>query len=72
MIVSDVTIGFEFLYVQSTPSSVWVIEHNMSCYPVVTVIDSGNNQVEGDVKYDTLNQLTVRFTAGFSGRAILR
>jgi hypothetical protein len=72
MIVTDVASGFEFIFVQSTPSAIWVIEHNMNCHPVATVIDSGNSQVEGDVTYDTLNQITIRFTAGFSGRAILR
>ncbi len=72
MIVSDISSGFEFIFVQSTPASVWVVVHNMNCYPVVTVIDSGNSQVEGDVTYDSLNQTTLRFKAGFSGKAILR
>lgn len=49
MIVTDVASGFEFIFVQSTPSAIWVIEHNMNCHPVATVIDSGNSQVEGDV-----------------------
>ena len=76
MIVTDVTnerpIAFEFIHIQPTPSNSWVIDHNMDCHPRVTVIDSGNSQVEGDVTYNTLNKVTIDFGASFSGRAILR
>jgi hypothetical protein len=76
MIVADVSaersIALEFVYVQGTPASVWEIEHDMNCHPGVTVIDSGNNQVEGSVTYDSLNKVTISFTSGFSGKAVLR
>lgn len=76
MIVTDVIserpIAFEFVYIQSTPSNSWVIDHNMDCHPRVTVIDSGNSQVEGDVIYDSLNTITINFGGSFSGKAILR
>ena len=76
MIVSDISadrgIAFEFIYMQGTPSAIWTISHNMECHPGITVIDSGNNQVEGAVIYDTLNQVTISFTAPFSGKAVLR
>ena len=48
MIISDIVSGFEFIYTQPLPSATWVITHNLNCYPSVTVIDSGNSQVEGD------------------------
>lgn len=44
----------------------------MNCYPGVTVIDSANTQVEGSVVYTDLNNVTISFSAGFSGKAILR
>lgn len=76
MIVTDVStersIALEFVYVQGTPAAIWEIIHNMNCHPGVTVIDSGNNQVEGSVSYDSLNKVTISFTAGFSGMAVLR
>lgn len=72
MIISDIVSGFEFIYTQPLPSATWVITHNLNCYPSVTVIDSGNSQVEGDVTYDSPNQITIGFSAGFSGKAILR
>jgi hypothetical protein len=75
MIVTDVSSSsstLEYVHTQGTPLDTWVIDHNMGCYPSVTVIDSSNNQVEGSVTYDTINRITIRFTSGFSGRAILR
>ena len=68
----DRGIAFEFLFTQGTPAVEWVINHNMDCHPSVSVIDSSNNQVEGSVFYNSLNRVTLTFTAPFSGRAILR
>lgn len=59
-------------YTQSMPSDTWVIAYPMLYKPTVTVIDSANSLVEGDVEYSTIaNELTVRFAFGFSGKAYL-
>lgn len=58
-------------HTQGVPSATWVIVHNLGKRPVVTVLDSGGTEVEGDVVYDSLNQLTITFSAGFSGDAYL-
>jgi hypothetical protein len=68
-----VTISYPDTYVftQGAPSASWVITHSMNKYPSVTVIDSGNNTVEGEVVYNSLNSLTVNFSGGFSGKAYI-
>jgi hypothetical protein len=71
-VTNERTIAFEFVHIQSTPNASWVIVHNMDCHPGVTVIDSASSQVEGDVVYDSFNQLTINFTGAFSGKAVLR
>lgn len=48
-------------------ASTVTVTHNLGKYPVVSVFDSAGSQVEGDVTYTTLNQLTVSFSAPFSG-----
>lgn len=63
--------GFKFVFTQSSPASVWTIVHNMDGFPNVSVVDSSGSVVEGDVTYDTANQVTVAFTAAFSGTAYL-
>lgn len=56
---------------QKTPSDKWILEHNMDCFPSVTIVDSGNNLVVGDVNYVNSNTIEVTFCAPFSGKALL-
>jgi hypothetical protein len=63
--------GAAVLFTQGTPLSVWVIPHNLNSYPAITVIDSSSHQVYGSISYDSLNQVTLTFSGGFSGMASL-
>lgn len=63
------TLGYT--YVQGTAQATWVIAHPLSFRPNVAVVDSAGNEVEGDVKYDSATQITLSFTAAFSGTAYL-
>lgn len=58
-------------YNQGTPSDVWEITHNLKKYPSVTVVDSANTVVYGEVVYDDLNRLHIIFSSEFSGKAYL-
>lgn len=59
----------EFVYTQSTSSDVWMIQHNLNKYPSVTVVDSGNSVVTGEVVYIDKNNIQITFTSTFSGKA---
>jgi len=48
-------------------SSVWTVTHNLGGYPSVTVVDSGNTVVIGNVDYKSSQQLVITFNAAFSG-----
>ena len=39
--------------------------------PSVTVVDSANTVVEGDVQYNSTTQLTITFASAFTGKAYL-
>jgi len=69
----DVEVVFDkhFTYNQLSPSSEWIIEHNLRKHPSVTVVDSGGNVVVGDVQHITENKLKVTFSSAFSGTAYL-
>ena len=56
---------------QAQAEAQWAIEHNLNKYPSVTITDSAGDQVEGEVRYNGLNSLTVRFSAPFAGKAYL-
>lgn len=60
-----------FTYDQKSASDTWVIDHNLNKYPSVTIVDSAGNVVTGEVTYNSTNQVTIRFTSAFSGKAYL-
>ncbi len=60
-----------FVYVQGSAAPVWTVVHNLGKYPAVAVIDSGGNKVNGDVSYDTLDQVTITFAIATGGKAVL-
>lgn len=60
-----------FLFIQDAPLSSWSIPHNLGKKPSVTVTDSAGTQVYGEVVYVDNNNVTINFTAGFSGNAYL-
>lgn len=56
---------------QIAPSDTWVVIHNLNKRPSVTIVDSGENTVMGDINYIDNNQIEIRFSAEFSGKAYL-
>lgn len=56
---------------QSVVSDEWVIIHSLGGYPSVTIVDTSRTYVIGEVKYDSTTQITVSFSAAFSGYAYL-
>lgn len=63
--------GLSKQYAFPNASLVWVIQHDYNKYPSVTTVDSSGNVVVGDIIYDSSNQITVTFSAPFSGIAYL-
>lgn len=64
-------VDLSFEHAQSAAASTWVVAHGLGKRPSVTVVDSAGDQVEGDVTYIDLNNLTIDFSAPFSGEAFL-
>lgn len=58
-----------YVYYQNVQSDAWEIQHNLDKYPSITVVDSANNIVVGDIRYVDTNNVVVTFTAPFSGKA---
>jgi hypothetical protein len=63
--------GGSYIHTQSTASPTWTITHNLGYYPAVSVVDSGDNHVIGDVNYVSINTVSVSFSASFGGKAYL-
>lgn len=56
---------------QVSSTTVWTIGHNLGKIPSVVVIDSGSNEVIGDISNTDANNLTITFSAAISGHAYL-
>lgn len=58
-----------YVHTQTLASASWVVNHNLGKLPSVTIIDSANDEVFGEVKHNSVNQSTISFSAAFSGKA---
>jgi hypothetical protein len=63
--------ALRYTHVQATAITSWTLIHNMGYMPTITVIDSGGNEVEGDIVYTDTDRLTISFSAAMSGIAYL-
>lgn len=69
--VDEAVLNDRHVHTQGSPSTQWVITHALGGRPSVTVVDSGATTVIGEVVYDSDTQITINFTAPFSGYAYL-
>jgi hypothetical protein len=60
-----------FVFTQSSASATWTINHTLNKFPSIEVVDSANDIVIGNVTYNSTSQITITFTAAFSGKAYL-
>ncbi len=58
-----------FVHDQGVASASWVVTHNLGKYCSVTVVDTANNVVIGEVEYNSVNQVTLTFRSSFAGKA---
>ena len=68
---SSLAVDKNFVFTQATPSTEWIINHNMEKFPSVSVVNSNNILMYGNTTYVDKNNLKINFSAGFSGKAYL-
>ena len=59
------------IFNQSSASTTWNIAHTMEKFPSVTVVDSSENGVIGEIIYNSNSSITLTFASAFSGKAYL-
>ena len=60
-----------FTYEKQVPATVWSITHSLHFRPNIIVMDYGSNQVECDIGYVSLDQVTLTFSEPVAGYAYL-
>ena len=69
--IEEVRSRSRFVHTQASASTTWSITHNMRFFPNVSIVDSAESKVIGEVTYISENALTVTFSHSFSGKAYL-
>jgi archaellum component FlaF (FlaF/FlaG flagellin family) len=60
-----------YLHDQQIASASWTITHNLGKFASINIVDTANEEVIGDVTYNSINQITVTFSAPVSGKAYI-
>ena len=59
------------IFNQASAATTWNITHTMEKFPSVTVVDSSENVVIGEIIYNSNSSITLTFASAFSGKAYL-
>ena len=63
--------GAAFVYTQTVPATTWTINHNLGYRPSVELIDSGSQEIDGEVAHPSVNQTVVTLNPASAGAARL-
>jgi hypothetical protein len=69
--IEEVRAKSKYVHTQPSAATIWTITHNLKFFPNVTVVDSGENYVVGDVEYLSNLALRITFAHSFAGKAYL-
>jgi hypothetical protein len=58
-----------FEHTQLDPEAIWEITHNLNKKPSITVVDSSDAMVVGEIEYINNNTVRLIFVGAFSGKA---
>ena len=61
----------KYVHHQYSPSTQWIVNHNLNKYPNVVVVDSSGYEVYMEVYHETLNKTVLSARSPFSGIATL-
>ena len=58
-----------YVYQQVSPSTSWVVNHNLGFKPSVELLDAGSQEIEGDVFHASVNQAIITMSPATAGKA---
>lgn len=60
-----------YIHQQSSASTTWTINHNLGFRPSVELLDSGSQEIDGDISHPSVNQTVVTLNPASAGVARL-
>lgn len=72
-IFDSFSVGLDKNYVhdQQVASDTWIVNHNLGKFASVGIVDTAGDEVEGQVRHNSINQVTITFSAPISGKAYI-
>lgn len=63
--------GATYVHTQASPAITWTINHNLGFRPSVELLDSGSQEIDGEIAHPTINQTVVTLNPATAGLARL-
>lgn len=63
--------GAAYVHTQSAPATTWTINHNLGFRPSVELLDTGSQEIDGEVSHPSVNQTVVTLNPATAGLARL-
>ena len=60
-----------FNFVQGVGATTWTINHNLGKFPSVSIFDSADTPLKGQIEHTDNNNLEINFNKNISGKAYL-
>jgi len=60
-----------YVHDQQVASAIWAVTHSMGKFPSVTIVDTAGDEIDAQVTHNSINQLTITFSASVAGKAYL-
>lgn len=60
-----------YVFTQSSPAATWTINHNLGFKPAVELLDSGSQEIDGEVAHPSINQTVITLNPATAGVARL-
>lgn len=62
--------GSNFIHFQTTPSSTWIVDHNMNNYVGVACYNSADELVIPEVQFNSMDSITLTFPTPVTGKVV--
>jgi hypothetical protein len=56
-----------FVFTQGLPSVIWFVAHNLNKRCAVQIVDNAYNEIEGEILWVDLNNVTIKLNAARTG-----
>lgn len=63
--------GIAYVFTQASVSAVWTINHNLGYRPSVELLDTGSQEIDGEISHPSVNQTVVILNPATAGTARL-